>query len=225
MRIGSEPWCELIAAGAKELGVTIASGQIMQFARHAELLVSWNRKINLTAITDPEQMAVKHYLDVMAALPYVPEDVELLDIGTGGGFPGIPLKIMHPFQPMTLIDSSRKKISFVKEVIRSLSLEQVQGIQVRAEELARQTAHRQRYGVVVCRAVAGLPAIMKLALPLLAPAGRIVAFKGPQESPTESSKETAGDLTVEILFNSMHIDYRLPVSGDPRTLVVMTKCH
>ncbi len=221
MRIGSDPWCELIAAGSTDLGIAISTGQIMQFARHAELLVAWNHKINLTAITEPEQIAIKHYLDVLAALPHIPEDVELLDIGTGGGFPGIPLKIMRPSQPMILIDSIRKKISFIKEVIRSLTLDRIQAIHIRAEELAQQDAQRNRYGVVISRAVAHLPAIVRIAEPLLAPDGRIIALKGPK-SGSASSQGPSEHYPAGPRFRCDGFDYRLPVSGASRTLIVIT---
>jgi hypothetical protein len=111
----SSEWKKMVLRGARQLGIVLTPGQLDCFAQHATLLLEWNRKINLTAIVDPAEMAVKHYLDAIAPIKHIPLQGHLLDIGTGGGFPGIPLKVMRPDQPMTLIDGVRKKISFVKQ--------------------------------------------------------------------------------------------------------------
>ena len=123
MQIGSERWRQVLIDGATGLKVHFSETQLEQFEQFARLLLVWNRKTNLTTITDPKEIAVKHLLDSIAALPHLTETDRLLDIGTGGGFPGLPLKIMRPGQPMTLIDGSRKKISFVRHAIQQLSLE------------------------------------------------------------------------------------------------------
>jgi 16S rRNA (guanine527-N7)-methyltransferase len=218
MKIGSDPWRSLIATGAADMGITIAPEQVMQFAQHAQLLLTWNRRINLTAITDPQQMAVKHYLDALAPLVHIPEKALCLDIGTGAGFPGIPLKIMRPSQPMTLIDSVRKKISFVKEVIRSLALDHIEALHVRAEELAQRDVYKFSFGVIVVRAVSDLPTLVRLAEPLLAPQGRIIAFKGPK-----TGDEPSGEYLNHSDFEADQFEYRLPVSGDQRTLILITR--
>jgi 16S rRNA (guanine527-N7)-methyltransferase len=216
MQIGSDQWCGLIAAGAAEMGITLAPEQASQFARHAQLLLTWNRRINLTAITDPEQMALKHYLDALAPLTHIPAEAHCLDIGTGGGFPGIPLKIMRPDQSMTLIDSIRKKISFIKEVIRSLALERIEALHVRAEELAQHEHHRHRYDIILSRAVSDVVTLVRLAGPLLAPHGRIIALKGPKPSDEPTPLNDPG-------FKADHHEYRLPISRDQRTLIVITR--
>ena len=129
MQIGSDLWRQLIVKGAAEYDIDVTPLQADQFARHAGLLLEWNRKINLTAIVDPVQVAVKHYLDALIPLTHIPHDGPLLDVGTGAGFPGLVLKIMRPDQPMALIDGSRKKISFIKTIIRQLGLPQIEAIQ------------------------------------------------------------------------------------------------
>ena len=141
MQIGSQEWTAMLSEGAARMGLTVRPAQAAQFATHARLLLEWNRKINLTAITDPTQVAVKHYLDAIAPLDHIPPGGRLLDIGTGGGFPGIPLKVMRPDQPMTLIDGVRKKVNFVKHVIRALRLNRIEALHTRASEKRRSAQH------------------------------------------------------------------------------------
>ncbi len=179
IRIGSEEWLTLVQDAAAQLGVTVHRQQAKQFARHAMWLMEWNRKINLTAITDPREVAIKHFVDAIAPLPHIPASGRLLDIGTGGGFPGIPLKIMRPGQPMTLIDSVRKKINFVRHVIRQMPLEGVEALQIRAESLADDVSPDHLFDVIVCRALSESPAALALAKPLLAPGGRVILYRGP----------------------------------------------
>jgi 16S rRNA (guanine527-N7)-methyltransferase len=173
----SSEWKKMVLRGARQLGIVLTPGQLDCFAQHATLLLEWNRKINLTAIVDPAEMAVKHYLDAIAPIKHIPLQGHLLDIGTGGGFPGIPLKVMRPDQPMTLIDGVRKKISFVKQAIRQLGLQGIEAHQMRAEDLGRRPSEATQYQVIVCRALTDLSAIVTLSTPLLAPGGSIVAYE------------------------------------------------
>ena len=178
MQIGSTKWKNLIDNGAKELGVKIDRLQKYQFGIHALELVKWNQKINLTAITDPFEIAVKHFLDSIAPAPVIPPDASLLDIGSGGGFPGIPLKILMPSLSVTLIDASRKKVSFLNHVIRILKLENVEALYVRAEDLARDRSFKNNYDVIISRALSSMDTFVLMALPLLAKKGIIIVMKG-----------------------------------------------
>ena len=179
MKLGSDAWKHLITSGAAQMGIEVSADQVEAFALHARELVLWNRKTNLTAIVDPQQLAVKHFLDAIAPLPHIPNQGALIDIGTGGGFPGIPLKVMRPDQPMTLIDSSRKKISFVKHIIRQLGLQKIEALHTRAQSLVLTDDHRGRYHVIVSRAVAEPAAILEIASGLPAPGCRIIIYQGP----------------------------------------------
>jgi 16S rRNA (guanine527-N7)-methyltransferase len=181
MHIGSVKWIDQVVNGAAGLKVAVTAVQAGLFAEHATALLEWNRKINLTAITDPFEVAIKHFVDAVAPLNYIAPDAHVLDIGTGGGFPAIPLKILRPRQPMTLVDASRKKINFIKHLIRKLQLTRIAPLHARAQDLARDPDHSRHYQVIICRALAELPVIMDLASPLLAENGRIIAMKGPQE--------------------------------------------
>jgi 16S rRNA (guanine527-N7)-methyltransferase len=225
MHVGSPEWIELVIKGGHQLGVPISEHQAVQLGRHGQMLLIWNRRMNLTAITDPREIAVKHVLDSLAALPLVSSKQRLIDIGTGGGFPGLPLKILHPSQPMTLIDGSLKKINFIKHVIRELALERIEALHVRAETMAAHPDHKGRYEVVVCRAVTELERLVQMAAPLLCAHGRIIAFKGPREK--ACGPEVIKKLEVEHLswedrlkFNVERMDYFLPISDDRRSLII-----
>lgn len=178
MHIGSTQWSDLIIEGALVFDIEVSHRQAGQFAAHAAELVRWNRKINLTAITDPFEVAVKHFLDSLPAARHVPEGATLLDIGSGGGFPGLPLKILMPSLAVTLIDSSRKKVNFLKHVIRTLQLENIEALHIRAEDLDHDPLYRNRFDVVVSRAVTSMGLFHRLALPFLTEGGRLVALKG-----------------------------------------------
>ena len=201
MEIGSDKWKRIILSGAGDLNISVDSTQVDQFAIHARELLHWNQKINLTAITDPLNIAIKHYLDSIAPANILPYDSSLLDIGTGGGFPGIPLKILIPSLSVTLIDASRKKVSFLKHAGRALGLNDLKIRHIRAEDLRRQfflppedrrsapangirpsavydISLAQRYNVIVSRALTSLDQFIALALPLLATNGMVIALKG-----------------------------------------------
>ncbi len=202
MKIGSEAWMALIREAAAQLGITVTRRQAEQFSRHARLLLEWNRKINLTAITDAREVAIKHFVDAIAPTAHIPRKGRLLDIGTGGGFPGIPLKIMRPDQNMTLIDSVRKKVNFVRHVIRQMQLDDIEALHTRAETLADAGPAVSLFDVIVCRALSDPGSALSLARPLLAPGGTIVLYQGP------GSKDE-GDGGLREPFRAEGSDYHL----------------
>ena len=218
MKIASNQWKHIIVQNAAKLGITVDPQQVEQFARHALLLMEWNRTTNLTAIVDPEQLAVKHYLDSIAPLAHIPAKGPLLDVGTGGGFPGIPLKIMRPDQSMTLIDSVRKKISFIKHSIRQLSLEKIHALQVRVEDLGRRSDYAHRFHGILCRAFADPGNILPKVSSLLAKGGRLLMYLGPGADFSNGTVSTHFERTryqIEI------IEYILPISGDKRKIAIL----
>ena len=231
VEIGSPAWKQLILAGARQLGLTLQEPIAELFALHARELLKWNRKINLTAITDPLEMAVKHYLDSIAAVGILPRPTNLLDIGSGGGFPGIPLKIVMPDLPVTLIDASRKKAGFLQHAGRLLGFENFQAIHARAEDLLRTANDRDdrpkedcgagfhglpdSFSLIVTRALASLDGFLSLGLPMLSAGGMMVAFKGrmPEEEIDHGRVSRAG-LSVTIHR------YELPFLHYERSLVL-----
>ena len=210
MQIGSIEWKRVLRDGAKKMGIEIDPEKSDQITVHAEALVFWARKINLTTIRDPLEVAVKHYLDSLVPAGMISSAASLLDVGSGGGFPGIPLKILIPTLSVTLIDTSRKKVNFLKYVIRTLGLEKIQAIQGRAEDLSPESP----FDVIVSRAASGLDALVSLAEPLLAADGFMVAFKGRDvQAEIQSVGKDAFSFDIH--------PYVLPYLGIERSLVII----
>jgi 16S rRNA (guanine527-N7)-methyltransferase len=178
MKIGSKKWQHIIYDGAINLGIGIDWREIEKFSIHALELIKWNQKINLTAITDPMEVAVKHFLDSIAPIPDISPNGSLLDIGSGGGFPGIPIKICLPSLSVTLIDASRKKVNFLKHVIRILELENIYAFHIRAEDFAKKPEAVCHFDVVVSRAISSMETFAVAAIPFLKKDGAIIAMKG-----------------------------------------------
>lgn len=178
MQIGSKKWRNLIYEGAKDLHIQIDNQKIEKFAIHAQELMKWNQKKNLTAITDPFEVAVKHFLDSILPLKIIPSNGSLLDIGSGGGFPGIPLKISLPSLSVTLIDASRKKVSFLKHIIRILELKNINAFHIRAEEFAKKPDIAKSFNVIISRALSSMTNFTLTALPFLKKEGVIIAMTG-----------------------------------------------
>ncbi len=153
-----------------------------EFDRYYKLLTEWNQKINLTAITDEAEAATKHFVDSVSALDcgLFAENARIIDVGTGAGFPGLPLKICRRDLQVTLMDSLNKRINFLNEVISSLGLEGAEAIHSRAEELARKAEHREKYDVCVSRAVANLASLTELCMPFVRVGGYFISLKGPK---------------------------------------------
>ena len=233
MILGSAEWKNLIRDGSKTIGIAVDQEQSDLFALHALELSKWNRKINLTAITDPAEVAVKHFLDSIAAASMIPLNASLLDIGSGGGFPGIPLKVVVPSLSVTLIDSSRKKVSFQQHVIRSLSLGDIEARHVRAEEIAKSPEFANAFDVVICRALASLDEFVRMALPLLAECGMLIALKGKVtdaeiESVLSRTFQVSGtsnplEVTSKDYFSLTVKKYALPFLGSERAIVSLTR--
>lgn len=171
----------LLEEGLKKLNITTTEVQRHQILRYLQLLLAWNEKVNLTAITDIRQMIIYHVLDSISLLTVIniPEDARILDVGTGAGFPGIPLKILRPALRLVLMDSVRKKTTFLEAAAAAVSIQTIEVIHGRAEEAGRQPPLREAFDGVVSRAVAGLPALSEYCLPFVKLGGWFAAYKGP----------------------------------------------
>jgi len=178
MKIGTNEWSKLIIYGARSFDLDLDRRHTDRFAAYAAELLHWNKTINLTTITDPYEVAVKHFVDSLAPAKLVSPGATLLDIGSGGGFPGIPLKVVVPTLSITLIDASRKKVSFLKHVIRTLKLEGIEALHIRAQDLAGDPAYRKYFDSITSRALTDLKSFIHQALPLLSSKGKIIALKG-----------------------------------------------
>ncbi len=171
---------ERLTAGAKGIGVKLTGGQAEAFQVYMEMLLEWNEKINLTAITDPEEIVVKHFVDSLTLLLAckIKPGAKVLDVGTGAGFPGVPLKIVRPDVELTLLDGLNKRLVFLGEVCARLGLES-QRVHKRAEEAGLDKKMRESYDLVTARAVAPLQVLCEYCLPLVKMKGFFVAMKGP----------------------------------------------
>ena len=210
---------QLLISGAKALDLALTGEQLARLDLFAEELKKWSRKINITAITDDEGIAVKHFVDSLSLLKVVRGPGRLLDIGSGAGFPGIPVKIAEPDLEIVSVDAVVKKISFQKQAVRLLNLVQFTATHVRAETL--NTTYPEYFDWVVSRAFSDIPSFVAMALPLLKNDGRIVAMKG--RNAAEEIAAAEGALSrLGARVDSVH-DFPLPGAGDARSLVVMVK--
>ncbi len=170
-----------------------------QFEKYMELLIEWNKKMNLTAITEPKEIKLKHFKDSLTILKHIKPGSKLIDIGTGAGFPGIPLKIMEPSLEITLVDSLNKRILFLEEAINKLELKNIKAIHARAEEIGKEPEYREQYDVVVSRAVANMRVLAEYTLPLIKVGGMAIYMKGPNiEEELEEAKTTIKTLGGKI---------------------------
>jgi 16S rRNA (guanine527-N7)-methyltransferase len=178
MEIGTNDWSDFLIDQAKAIEIDLDHTQNRLFSAHAIELIKWNQKINITTITDPIAVASNHFLDSLVPARLIPPEAAMLDIGSGGGFPGIPLKVLLPKLSVTLIDASRKKVSFLKHVIRTLKLDNIETLHMRAEDLADHPSYINRFDIIISRALSSLEYFVRLALPLLSGRGVIIAMKG-----------------------------------------------
>lgn len=171
---------EALVSSAAEYGIPVSPRQAEQFQTYLELLTEWNRKINLTALKEPEEIEEKHFLDSILILKFVkiPPEAKLIDIGTGAGFPGVPLKILRPDLHLTLLDGLKKRLNFLKKLLSALSLE-AEVVHLRAEEGGRMPEYRETFDFAAARAVARLPALCEYCLPFVKNGGVFAAMKGP----------------------------------------------
>jgi 16S rRNA (guanine527-N7)-methyltransferase len=171
--------CSLIVNSLNELGMSINSEQLSSICLHLELLLEWDKKINLTAITDEKEIIIKHIIDSIMILTRIniPDGDVVADIGTGAGFPGIPIEIIRPDIFLSLVESSTKKAEFIKKVIDSLELKRVELINKRVEDIAKDPAYREKYSLAMSRAVADTVVLAEYTLPLVKIGGHAVFFK------------------------------------------------
>ena len=206
-----------------EQNLPLSDQQKKQFERYFELLVEWNEKINLTAITDKEEVYLKHFYDSIAPIlqGLIPnETIKLLDIGAGAGFPSLPMKILYPQLDVTIIDSLNKRINFLQLLAQELDLDSVHFYHGRAEDLAQDKNFRAQYDFVTARAVARMQVLSELTIPYLKVGGKLLALKA-SNAPEELLEAKNA---LNLLFSKVedNLSYALP-NGDPRYITVVEK--
>lgn len=167
----------------KELNINLSEMQIEQFYKYMNVLIEWNKVMNLTGITEPKEIITKHFIDSLTILKYINENDTIIDVGTGAGFPGIPIKIAFPATKVVLLDSLNKRIDFLNEVIKKLNLKEIKTIHGRAEDCGRDKEYREKYDIAVARAVAPLNVLLEYLMPFVKTRGECLCMKG------SSSKE------------------------------------
>lgn len=214
-----EKFIQSLIKKAEIVHISITEDQAKLFYQYMVLLVEWNEKINLTAITEPEEIILKHFIDSLTILPFIEENKKILDIGTGAGFPGIPLKIVSPSSNVTLLDSLNKRILFLNEVMKELSLENIYAVHGRAEDFAHD--NRENYDIVVSRAVARLNVLLEYMLPLTKIGGKAICMKAfdVEEELKEAKK------AIQILGGELEKieEIKLPETDIVRKIIIIRK--
>lgn len=200
----------MLEEGLEQLGIDFSQDQIEKLLTFMDLVLEENKKMNLTAITDRKEFIQKHLLDSLSMWTKNTEEKRVLDMGTGGGFPGIPLKILHPTWDMTLMDSTMKKIRFVQRAIDQLGLQGIEAIHGRAEEYARNTTYRESFDMVFSRAVASLNTLLEYCVPFLKVEGCLIAAKGPKYAEELELAEAA----LKTLYASVEDVQEVKTPGD-----------
>lgn len=212
---------EILAQKVTEAGLELSSKQLEQFNKYYEMLIETNKVMNLTAITEPEEVAVKHMVDSLLAFDTSFKNKTLVDVGTGAGFPGIPLKIYCSSLKVTLIDSLGKRLKFLENVISELGLTDITCEHARAEDAGKNKKFREKYDIVTARAVARLSVLSEYCLPLVKPGGMFIALKGSKYAEEISEGEQALKILGGKLISSDEV--KLPGLDDGRAIVKIKK--
>ena len=216
-----EMFFEKMQGKSKDLEINFSVEQLEQFFAYMNLLIEWNEKMNLTAIIEPEEIILKHFIDSITILKYIKDNSKVVDVGTGAGFPGIPLSIMNPTLKITLVDSLNKRLIFLEEVVKELGLNNIEIVHSRAEELGQNKKYREKFDISTSRAVANLSTLSEYLIPLIKIGGKVISMKaaGAQEEIKEANnaiKILGGEIdTIE--------EFYLPQSDIGRTIITIKK--
>jgi 16S rRNA (guanine527-N7)-methyltransferase len=209
-----------LSVASAEIGIPLDERTLNLFEIYYRELLLWNEKMNLVSVKSPVDIIVKHFIDSLTISPYIKKDGSLLDIGSGAGFPGIPLKIVHKELKITLLDASRKKTSFMKNVVRKMELHSIEAVNREAAQFLKEIGPLA-FDAVVSRATFKLPDLVRTGAPFLPPGGLLLAMKGKNiKEEFIKAIEISKDFNMELL--GFH-EFELPVTKDPRTIIILLK--
>ncbi len=214
---------EILKDGLLNFGINPDDKMLNDFKIYREILVDWNQKMNLTGIEEEKEVYVKHFLDSVSAIKnnYIKDNMSLIDVGTGAGFPGLPLKIALKSLNVTLLDSLNKRINFLQEVCKNINIFDVDFIHGRAEDFGKDENYREKFDIATARAVAGLPVLMEFCVPFVKVGGYFICLKGPNaDLELEESKNAMEILGVEFIEK---IDVKLPEYDLNHNILVFKK--
>ena len=212
---------EILRKHASEVNIDLKGEIITKFSIYKDLLLEWNQKINLTAITDDEAIAIKHFIDSIIPINNFKDNSKIIDVGSGAGFPSVPLSIVNETLKITALDSLNKRLIFLQKVQEELSLNRMSFIHGRAEDFGRDTKYRESYDYATARAVASLNVLSELCLPLVKVGGHFVAYKGDKwEQEIEEGKNAIKKLGGEVVDVQQ---YTLPQINDSRSVIIIRK--
>ena len=205
----------------KEINIVFTEEQLQKFYQYMNLLIEWNEKINLTAIVEPKEIILKHFIDSLTIIKYIEPNKSVIDIGTGAGFPGIPVKIMREDLDITLLDSLNKRIHFLNEVIQKLELKNITAIHARIEEFAKNKQYREAFDVATSRAVANLTTLSEYMLPMVDLKGMVICMKGSEINEEISKSKNS----IKLLGGKIDKieEFTLPKSDNRRNLILIKK--
>lgn len=204
-----------------EINVNITEKQILKFYEYMNLLLEWNEKINLTAITEQNEIILKHFVDCLTIQKYIENNNNIVDIGTGAGFPGIPLAIMNNKNKFVLVDSLNKRINFLNDVKEKLELENVDAIHARAEEFCQNKMYREKFDIAVSRAVANLSVLAEYLLPAIKVGGKVICMKGSKiDEELNDAKFALKELGGNVILRE---EFCLPGTDMKRNIIIVKK--
>ena len=214
---------DILRQGIEDFGIEASDKMLADFQKYKDILVEWNQKMNLTGIEDEKEVFIKHFLDSISAVSkgYIKNGMSLIDVGTGAGFPGMPLRISLPDLKVTLLDSLNKRINFLQEVANQIDIDDIEFIHGRAEDFGKDENYRECFDIATARAVAGLPALMEFCVPFVKVGGHFVCLKGPNANlELEESKKAMEVLGIEYIEK---IDIKLPEIDLDHNILVFKK--
>ena len=216
-----EEFKKIMTLYATKLNIKFTEEQLEKFYQYMNLLLEWNEKINLTAIVESKEVILKHFIDSLTINKYLKENSTLADVGTGAGFPGIPLKILRPDIKITLVDSLNKRINFLNEVIEKLNLENIVTVHSRIEDFGKNKNYREKFDYVTARAVANLAVLSEYLIPIAKIGGKCVCMKGSNVE----EEITSGKNAISVLGGKLERvdEFKLPDSDISRNVIVLSK--